>query len=143
MVTNKTIPLDIGQRLHEARRAADMSQDTLSKAVRVNRSYISLVENGRSSPTIEFLEKVASGLNLRVEELILGPEAFRYLSLSPRHGYLYKGLVELLEDQEQMLLMNPSAEEVEILKAIQLHPDHSPTKRFFVDALLDLRRTRS
>lgn len=140
---NKNTPLDIGQRLHEARRAADLSQDTLAREVRVNRSYLSLVENGRSSPTIEFLEKVAAGLNMRVEELILGSAAFRYLSLSERHGYVYRGLHELLEDQEQMLLMNPSPEEIEILKSIQLHPDHDPTKRFFVDALLDLRRTRA
>ncbi len=142
MSQNKALPLNVGQRLHEARKAADMSQDQLAKAVRVNRSYLSLVENGRSSPTIEFLEKVAGGLNLRVEELLLRSEVFRYLSISPKHGYLYKGLQDLLADDEQMLLMNPTNEEIEILKGIQLHPDHDPSKRFFVDALLDLRRTR-
>jgi transcriptional regulator with XRE-family HTH domain len=143
MTSSKDLPLDIGQRIYNARKAADMSQEALAKAVRVNRSYLSLVENGRSSPTIEFLEKLAVGLDLRVEELILGPEVFRYLSLSPRHGYLYRGLQELLADDEQMLLMNPTSEEIEILKSMQLHPDHDPTKRFFIDALLDLRRTRT
>lgn len=142
MSQNKALPLNAGQRLHDARKAADMSQEQLAKAVHVNRSYLSLVENGRSSPTIEFLEKVSGGLNLRVEELLLGPDVFRYLSLSPKHGFLYKGLQELLADDEQMLLMNPTKEEIEILKSIQLHPDHDPAKRFFVDALLDLRRTR-
>lgn len=143
MTVDKALPIDVGQRIHDARKAADMSQETLAKAVRVNRSYLSLVENGRSSPTIEFLEKLAGGLHLRVEELLLGPQVFRYLSLSPKHGHLYRGLQELLSDSDQMILMNPTPEEIEILKTIQLHPDHDPTKRFFVDALLDLRRIRS
>lgn len=143
MSLNKALPIDVGQRIHDARKAADLSQETLAKAVKVNRSYLSLVENGRSSPTIEFLEKISGGLNLRVEELLLSPKVFRYVSLSPQHGYLYKGLQDLLADNEQLLLMNPTNEEIEILKSIQLHPDHDPTKKFFVDALLDLRRTRS
>ncbi len=142
MTQPKDLPLNVGQRIYNARKAADLSQETLAKAVRVNRSYLSLVENGRSSPTIEFLEKLAGGLNIRIEELLLGSEVFRYISLSPRHGFLYRGLQDFLADADQMLLMNPTSEEIEILKSIQLHPDHDPTKRFFVDALLDLRRTR-
>ncbi|MCL4304921.1 helix-turn-helix transcriptional regulator [bacterium] len=120
-----------------------MSQEALASLVHVNRSYLSLVENGRSSPTLEFLEKISSGLNLSIEELILGREAFRHITYTPEQGYVYRGLQEFLEDREQLLLMNPTESEIAALKAIRLHPDHDPTKRFFVDALLDLRRTRA
>ena len=136
-------PLEIGARIREARKETGISQEALAALVRVNRSYLSLVENGRSSPTFDFLEKVASGLNLRVEELMLGKAAFHHITYSPEHGYVYRALQEFLDDREQTLLMNPSDEEIVALKAVRLHPAHEPTKRFFVDALLDLRRTRS
>ncbi|MCB9358242.1 MAG: helix-turn-helix transcriptional regulator [Calditrichaeota bacterium] len=134
--------LDVGALIRDARKEAGLSQEALAELVRVNRSYLSLVENGRSSPTFDFLEKVSSGLNMRVEELLLGREVFKHITYSPEEGYIYRGLKDFFEDREQMLLMNPSAEELVALKAIQLHPEHDPTKRFFVDALLDLRRTR-
>lgn len=136
-------PINIGERIRDARKDADISQEALSSLVRVNRSYLSLVENGRSSPTLDFLEKIASGLNQRIEELILGKEAFRHITYTPEQGYVYTGLQDFLDDEEQQLLMNPSPDEVIALKAIRLHPKHDPTKRFFVDALLDLRRTRT
>ncbi|MBK6766330.1 MAG: helix-turn-helix transcriptional regulator [bacterium] len=142
MVQPRKHPINIGERIRDARKAADISQEALSGLVRVNRSYLSLVENGRSSPTLDFLEKISAGLNLRVEELILGKLAFEHITYTPEDGYVYSGLQDFLDDKEQRLLMNPSPDEILALKAIKLHPKHDPTKRFFIDALLDLRRTR-
>ncbi|MCC6476481.1 helix-turn-helix transcriptional regulator [bacterium] len=136
-------PLNIGQRIRQARKTADMSQEELADRVHVNRSYLSLVENGKSSPTIEFLEKIAGGMNMRAEEIILGRALFQHFTLDPNSRFIYKGLADFLADEEQMLLMNPSDEEVVALKSLLVHSDHNPSKKFFVDALLDMRKGRT
>ena len=134
--------MKIGERIREARRRAGISQEGLSEKIRVNRSYLSLVENGKSSPTFDFLEKVASGLELKIEDLILGQDISKYFREVPERGFVYEGLAEFLEDKEQRLLMNPSEDEIEALQKIQIGVDYQPTKRFFVEALLDLRKSR-
>jgi transcriptional regulator with XRE-family HTH domain len=133
----------IGDRIKLARRQASLSQEALSDKIGVNRSYLSLVENGKSSPTFDFLEKVSSGLELQVEDLILGQEISLYFRELPDRGFVYEGLAKFLEDREQMLLMNPSDEEIQRLQQIRVGPDYAPSKRFFVEALLDLRKARA
>lgn len=130
----------IGELIREARKRAGISQDELASRIDVNRSYLSLVENGKSSPTYEFMDKIASGLNLTVQDLVLGHEIRGLLSIVPGHGPMYEGLADLLRDNEQMVMMNPTEEELEILKSIRLDPQYRPSKRFFIEALLDYRK---
>jgi transcriptional regulator with XRE-family HTH domain len=132
----------IGERIRQARKQASQSQEGLAERIKVNRSYLSLVENGKSSPTFEFLEKVASGLEIKVEDLVLGFETPGFVSAEAAGGPVYEGLGELLADAEQMLLMNPTAEEINALKCIRVDPRHRPSKRFYVEALLDFRKNR-
>lgn len=132
----------IGERIRLARKNAGQSQESLADRIRVNRSYLSLVENGKSSPTFEFLEKIAGGLGVKVEDLVIGQEISSFVALDAADGPLYEGLLDLLQDREQMLLMNPSPEELAILKSIRLDTRYRPSKRFFVEALLDYRKAR-
>lgn len=132
----------IGERIRSARKKAGHSQEALADRIKVNRSYLSLVENGKSSPTFEFLEKVAGGLNIAVEDLVLGHEISGLVNVEHAQGPVYEGLAELLNDGEQMLLMNPTPEEVGILKNIRVDSRYRPSKRFFVEALLDYRKNR-
>ena len=132
----------IGKRIHQARKAAHLSQEGLADRIKVNRSYLSLVENGKSSPTFEFMEKVAQGLGIRVEDLVIGQDwADADIPESERVS-AYAGLDDLMNDEEQMLLMNPSAEEIALLQSIRVDPRYKPSKRFFVEALLDFRKHR-
>jgi len=132
----------IGERIRTARKKAGHSQETLADRIKVNRSYLSLVENGKSSPTFEFLQKVAGGLNIKVEDLVMGQEISGLISVDAAQGPMYEGLADLLNDNEQMLLMNPTPEEVSILKNIRVDSRYRPSKRFFVEALLDYRKNR-
>jgi transcriptional regulator with XRE-family HTH domain len=132
----------IGERIREARKRAGLSQDELASKIDVNRSYLSLVENGKSSPTYEFLGKIASGLDLSVQDLILGHEISGYFSTVAGHGPMYDGLADLLRDTEQMVMMNPSEDELAVLRNIRVDPHYRPSKRFFVEALLDYRKNR-
>ncbi len=132
----------IGDRIRQARKTAGDSQVELADRIKVNRSYLSLVENGKSSPTFEFLEKIAEGLHIQVEDLVLGHAITGLVMVNGTDGPLYEGLAELLKDDEQMLLMNPSAEELDILKNIRVDARYRPSKRFFVEALLDYRKNK-
>ena len=135
--------LNIGQRIRTARKQAGISQEDLSKLIKVNRSYLSLVENGESSPTFGFLEKVSRGLNIEVEDLVLGLDASAFFKTLPDDSTVYEGLGAFLDDREQMLLMNPSDDEIKMLRQIRVSPSFKPSKHFFVQALLDYRKTRS
>ncbi|HEY3295841.1 MAG TPA: helix-turn-helix domain-containing protein [bacterium] len=132
----------IGTRIRQARKQAGSSQEDLAERINVNRSYLSLVENGKSSPTFEFLEKIATGLSIKVEDLVLGQSIAGLVNLDSDEGPLYEGLAELLRDEEQMLLMNPSPDEMNILRNIRVDARYHPSKRFFVEALLDYRKNR-
>ncbi|MFZ5433508.1 MAG: helix-turn-helix domain-containing protein [Calditrichota bacterium] len=132
----------IGDRIRHSRKSARMSQEELAERIRVNRSYLSLVENGKSSPTFEFLEKVAAGLGITVEDLITGPPNPETATGLIGDRPVYEGLAELLNDEQQMLLMNPSTDELRMLRAIRVDPGYHPSKKFFVEALLDYRKNR-
>ena len=119
----------IGELIRLARKKAGHSQETLADRIKVNRSYLSLVENGKSSPTFEFLEKIAAGLDVSVEDLVLGQEISGLVNVDPAQGPMYEGLADLLNDREQMLLMNPSPEEIGILKNIRVDSRYRPSKK--------------
>jgi transcriptional regulator with XRE-family HTH domain len=132
----------IGARILQARKIAGLSQEQLADRIDVNRSYLSLVENGKSSPTFEFLEKIAAGIEINVEDLVIGQQISGLVTVDPEQGPIYDGLSELLHDSEQMLLMNPSQDEIDILRSIRVDSHYRPSKRFFIEVLLDFRKTR-
>lgn len=52
--------MDLTQKIRQARKEADLSQQDLSKAVGVSDKAISAYEVGRSSPPIKVLEKISA-----------------------------------------------------------------------------------
>lgn len=59
----------LGRRLRGLRDEADLSLDALAQRSGVSRSAISLIENGRSSPTATVLDKLAGALGVTVASL--------------------------------------------------------------------------
>jgi transcriptional regulator with XRE-family HTH domain len=53
------------------RKIKEWSQDRLAAEVGVEQNVISLVENGRSNPTILLIESIALALEVRIEELLV------------------------------------------------------------------------
>jgi len=60
----------IGKRLKSLREAKALTQGNIEQAVGLTRPYISRVENGRSVPGIEILEKWANALGMPLYELM-------------------------------------------------------------------------
>ena len=138
--------MNIGHNIRQARVIARLSQEELAKQAGINRTYLSQLENGHSSPTLDVLGKIARALGMSPTELLADAPSAR----EPEPQYeldadtpTYPGLVELLNDQRTRLLMKPTADEVEVLRGIRFLNRFSPSKELFIEILLDYRRRKS
>ena len=61
--------MDIGKRLLALRTAKDLSQGDIEKRTGQLRCYISRVENGHTTPSLETLERWAKALDVEVYQL--------------------------------------------------------------------------
>lgn len=69
-----TIEDYIGPALMDLRHAAGVSQSGLEIRTDLKRCYISRVENRLTIPTLVSIERIASGLNLQVSDVVLRAE---------------------------------------------------------------------
>lgn len=63
----------LGQRIKATRTSSGMSQQGLADASGLDRSYISLVEQGKQNPTIGVVLKIADALDVSIGELMAPP----------------------------------------------------------------------
>ncbi|MDP8240346.1 MAG: helix-turn-helix transcriptional regulator [Candidatus Hatepunaea meridiana] len=153
---------NLGENIRVLRRRLGVNQGELADLAGVNRSYLSMVENGHSSPTIEVMQKLAKGLNVTVidiisvdlvspstESSVQGKQTGVSYDEETRTEYftddefeMYPGLKDFLEDEDEILLAQPSEEEIGHLKGIRFGRNYQPDKRFYRIALLDYRRRK-
>lgn len=89
--------MSIGARIRELRETKGLSQGDIEKSTGLLRCYTSRVENGHTVPSLETLERFASGLGVPLYQLfVLGEEAPAMPNLTPR-----KTLEELAQDAGQ------------------------------------------
>ena len=67
--------MSIGHAIKVRRAIAEISQVKLAKAVGVNQSYISMIENDDQIPSTDLLQKIAVALGCKPEELTRWPQA--------------------------------------------------------------------
>jgi len=60
----------LGQNIKRIRLKKRMSQGDICRAIEMDRSYMSAIECGKKNITIAVLEKLASALNVSVDELL-------------------------------------------------------------------------
>jgi len=60
----------LGDNIRRIRQEKGMSQGDISRALDMDRGYISRIENGTKNPTILNLEKIAKALGVPVVELL-------------------------------------------------------------------------
>ncbi len=60
----------LGQNMKKWRMRKKMSQGDISRALEVDRSYISNIENGRMNPTLSTLEKLAEAIGIPIKNLV-------------------------------------------------------------------------
>lgn len=59
----------IGKQLHDLRKSQGLSQEQLGFTAKVDRSYISEIENGLRNPSLQTLEKLAKALKVKLSDL--------------------------------------------------------------------------
>ena len=60
----------LGDEIRDAREQAEMTQEQLSFAAQIDRTYISLLERGARNPSFTNLCRVAAALNVTPSELL-------------------------------------------------------------------------
>ena len=71
-----TIEKQLGMRIRYLRNKKHWSQEDLALEAEVNKNYLSDLERGMRNPTIRVLEKIATALEISLEELFKGIESF-------------------------------------------------------------------
>ena len=60
----------LGKNLTRIRKEKGISQEKLSHLLRIDRSFVSNIENGKTNPTLATISKLAKTLGVKIEELI-------------------------------------------------------------------------
>jgi transcriptional regulator with XRE-family HTH domain len=60
----------VGEELRKARETAGLTQEELSSKARVDRSYISQLERGLKSPTLDMLLRLCKAMGVSASEIV-------------------------------------------------------------------------
>jgi transcriptional regulator with XRE-family HTH domain len=60
----------VGDNIRKYREAKNMTQEELAQLSKLHRNYISLIETGQRNLSLRSLEKIAKGLNIKIERLL-------------------------------------------------------------------------
>lgn len=132
----------LGDRIKQLRKERNITQEELADSASINRSYLSVIENGHSSPTMDVVERLAVALGVNLWVLISELQEKHYTYDTEEEYEMSPGLEEFLNDNDEMLLAQPTGEEINELKKIVFRGNMRPDKRFFRDALLAIRRSK-
>lgn len=69
---DRSLLTELGRHLREIRESQGLSQDSLSNASGLHRTYVGAVERGERNPTYLTLQRYARGLGLSLTDLIKG-----------------------------------------------------------------------
>ena len=76
----------ISKKIRELRKAKGLDQKTLAQRTGLNRSYISLLENGKKTAAVSSLSRIANALGVRLGEFFEEADSFRN---PPKTGHLF------------------------------------------------------
>ena len=65
-----TMERTLGREIKRVRESLQKSQEALAFDAGIHRTYVSLIERGRKSPTLTVIAKLAKALNIRPSELL-------------------------------------------------------------------------
>jgi len=60
----------LGAELRRARRTADLTQEKLAAKAKLDRTYLSDIENDKVSPTVDMLFRLCEALGVRASEIL-------------------------------------------------------------------------
>jgi len=65
-----TVELAFGHEIKKGREALQKSQEALAFEAGIHRTYVSMIERGKKSPTLAVIVRLANALNVKPSELL-------------------------------------------------------------------------
>ncbi len=59
----------LGNKIQKIRKQLGYSQEELAEKIKISRTHMGHIEQGRKSPSLKLMEKLASELKIRISEL--------------------------------------------------------------------------
>ena len=69
MRKNAKLPKVLGKKIQGLRKSAGFTQEQVAEKIGISRAYMGYIEQGRNSPSLEILEKVAKALRVKMSDL--------------------------------------------------------------------------
>ena len=66
---NKLFLNKLGNKIRILRNNKKLSQEKLAERTKIDRNFISLIENGKANPSIIYLKQIADALEVDIKEL--------------------------------------------------------------------------
>lgn len=126
--------MKLQDRLKELRSHRDLTLKGVAERSGLSVSYLSDIERGRTTPTLNTLEVIAEALEMSVIDFLTGVDFAGELT----DASLPPGLSDLLQDDEYEHEITP--EWVETLSKIQMRGKRPQTKREWLELFLYLKR---
>ena len=134
--------VEIGKRLKQVRQAKSLVIDQVSELAGLSRAYISQVENGKASPSLEVLRKLATALDVPMASLFVDDEFTVEVTRYDQRQVLQFGVDVAPPSESRLIHMLSSVEgaELEILiieipagdMASPIDPGHEGEEAFLV-----------
>lgn len=126
--------MKLQDRLKELRMDRDWTLKGVAELTGLSVSYLSDIERGRTTPTLNTLETIAQALEVSIIDMLTGVD---FAGEASQAG-LPPGLAELMGDDEYG--QDITEEWVETLSKIQLRGKRPQTKQDWLELYLHLRR---
>lgn len=91
----------IGARIKYFRKKAHLSQEKLAELTELSRVFISFVERGEKTPSIESIVRIANALNVSADDLLFGN---LIVSNSPHDALEYELLTDCSPEETDIIL---------------------------------------
>ena len=67
---NAKLPKALGKKIQKQRKHIGFTQEELAEKVGLSRAYVGYIEQGRNTPSLEVLQKIAKALNTSMSEML-------------------------------------------------------------------------
>ncbi|MFA5249481.1 MAG: helix-turn-helix transcriptional regulator [Candidatus Paceibacterota bacterium] len=66
----ETAAQKLGMNLKRIRTEKGISQGSIARMLKIDKAFISNIENGKTNPTLATIERIAAAINVSVDELL-------------------------------------------------------------------------
>ena len=96
----------IGEKIKGLRKAKNMTQEELSKMLKVSQPVLNRWETGSRNPSLKTLKKISDVFNISIDTLLLDHKDMKKLTIQDKTLLEKLQQIERLSDQEKEMVIN-------------------------------------